>query len=362
VHARTRRERALPRGEGELREVKRALVAFCSFVVLVLSARAAWAHGTGVSKADYAIDANVVHATIVFRREELKLAFGDHPEADVARSIIVSSDGAPCVAGPAKLDDDPPDGARVSFDLECPRPPSRLHVTSGYLDRFPIGHTSFVTATRGFQKTEAVALLAQPEVDLDVRVQQKPFFAIVKVGIGHILTGYDHLTFLLALLLVPAPEPDKRKKLLWALLGVLTAFTLGHTLSLAIASLSGIAPSPRIVEPAIALSIAYVAAENFLVKSWRHRWLLTFPFGLVHGFGFASGLLDLAVDQADLPRALFAFNVGVEVGQLAVLAVVLPAVLWAQRLARYTTLRRVLSGLIIALGLMWFVLRIVVGP
>ncbi len=344
--------------------MKRAwCIALVAFAMATFLSRASFAHGTGVSKAEYAIDDHVIRAAVVFRREELAIAYGEHPERGVAESITVVADGVKCTAAAPSLSDDAPDGSRVSFVLTCATSPSRLHIASGYLDRFPVGHTSFITVTRGFQKSEAIALLAQPDVDVDVSAGRRPFSAIVRVGVSHILTGYDHLTFLFALLLVPpAAEKKKQKQLVWALLGVLTAFTIGHTLSLAIAAIGGIAPSPRVIEPAIALSIAYVAAENFFVKGWRHRWLLTFPFGLVHGFGFAGGLLDLAVDRADLPRALFAFNLGVELGQLGVLAIALPAVLALQRLSSYGLIRRVLSGVIVALGLVWFILRVVAGP
>jgi len=337
-------------------------LALVAFVIATLLPRSALAHGTGVSKAEYAIDDHVIHAAIVFRREELANAFAVEPARGVADSITITAESGKCVAGAPTLSEDAPDGSRVSFDLTCAAPPSQLHISSGYLDRFPVGHTAFITVTRGYQKSEAVALLAQPDVDVEVNAERRPFSAIVRVGVIHILTGYDHLTFLFALLLVPPPAANKRKQLVWALLGVLTAFTIGHTLSLAIAALGGVAPSPRIIEPAIALSIAYVAMENFFVKGWRHRWLLTFPFGLVHGFGFAGGLLDLAVDRADLPRALFGFNLGVELGQLGVLAIALPAVLALQRLSSYGLIRRALSGVIVALGLVWFVLRVTVGP
>jgi hypothetical protein len=100
---------------------------------------------------------------------------------------------------------------------------------------------------------------------------------------------------------------------------------------LALAALSIFAPSPRLVEPAIALSIAYVGVENFFVADARRRWRITFPFGLIHGFGFASALREIALPRAQVPVALVSFNLGVELGQLGVLAIVLPLVLAARR-------------------------------
>ena len=113
---------------------------------------------------------------------------------------------------------------------------------------------------------------------------------MLKLGIEHILTGADHLVFLLGLLLVAGG---------WRpLLGVVTAFTVAHSITLALAALSIFAPSPRLVEPAIALSIAYVGVENLLNPDARQRWRITFPFGLVHGFGFAGALRAIALPRA----------------------------------------------------------------
>jgi hypothetical protein len=144
-------------------------------------------------------------------------------------------------------------------------------------------------------------------------------WSMLKLGVEHILTGFDHLVFLLGLILVGGR--------LRALVGVITAFTIAHSITLALAALSLFAPSPRLVEPAIALSIAYVGVENLFVKDASKRWRITFPFGLVHGFGFAGALREIALPRAQVPIALVSFNLGVEFGQLAVLAVALPLVL-----------------------------------
>jgi len=102
------------------------------------------------------------------------------------------------------------------------------------------------------------------------------------------------------------------------LAGVVTAFTLAHSITLALAALSIFAPSPRLVEPAIALSIAYVGVENLFVKDARRRWRITFPFGLVHGFGFAGALREIALPRAQVPVALVSFNLGVGFGDRGV--------------------------------------------
>jgi hydrogenase/urease accessory protein HupE len=163
------------------------------------------------------------------------------------------------------------------------------------------------------------------------------------LGIEHILTGFDHLLFVVALaLLVRRRAP---------LLATITAFTLAHSLSLAVTVLGLVhVPSPP-VEASIALSIVLVCAEclrpaDSLTR--RAPWAVAFAFGLLHGLGFASALLDLGVPEQHVPAALFCFNLGVELGQLGIIAVVLGL----RGLARYLSLDRVWvrRGLIYAMG------------
>jgi hypothetical protein len=146
-----------------------------------------------------------------------------------------------------------------------------------------------------------------------------------------------------------------------AVVFVLTAFTIGHSISLAIATLGGRAPSSRIVEPLVALSVAYVGAENLFAKHTvaKRRWMITLPFGFVHGFAFASGLLLVQLPRKDLPLALVGFNLGVEAGQLGVMLLVLPLLfLLARRPRAYDLTRAVLSVGVLACGLVWFVQRL----
>jgi hypothetical protein len=143
----------------------------------------------------------------------------------------------------------------------------------------------------------------------------------VQSGFVHILDGIDHLLFLLCLVI-----PIRRA---WTLVGVVTAFTAAHSVTL-IASAYGLAPGalwfPPLVETLIATSIVYMALENIVGASLTRRWLMTFAFGLVHGFGFSFVLRDtLQFAGAHVLTSLLAFNVGVELGQLVVLAAIVPA-------------------------------------
>lgn len=135
------------------------------------------------------------------------------------------------------------------------------------------------------------------------------FAQFVRLGVDHIRTGFDHQAFVLALLVA--------SRRLRTLIGVVTAFTLAHSLTLACAALGWIEVPARFVELAIALSIAYVACDNLLRSEPRNPWLEAFLFGLLHGLGFAGFLADALVGEPLLLTALFGFNVGVELGQVA---------------------------------------------
>ncbi len=182
----------------------------------------------------------------------------------------------------------------------------------------------------------------------------RTLWSFVGMGVEHISTGYDHLVFLVGLVLA--------RTRLRSLLAVITAFTVAHSLTLALSVLDVWSPSPAIVEPAIALSIVYVGAENFFVRDGSKRWRVTFPFGLVHGFGFAGGLRAVGLPRQELAAALASFNLGVEVGQVLVLSLLLPIV-WAVRDRPWFERRavRILSGAVAGAGGIWFISRIVNG-
>lgn len=169
------------------------------------------------------------------------------------------------------------------------------------------------------------------------------------VGIEHIFLGYDHVAFLLGLLFVRRFRD---------LLKVITAFTVAHTLTLALAALGIVALPGRLVESVIAASIVYVAAENI----WRHtegahRWRIAFGFGLMHGFGFATVLRELGLPSEGLVRSLLAFNLGVEFGQLAIAAACWPVLLWINRRPWASRFRVGVSSLLLLFGAAWLLDR-----
>ena len=211
--------------------------------------------------------------------------------------------------------------------------------------------------------TRSVALVhpSQPWIDIAAPAGKVAIAgAFVKQGIEHILLGYDHLLFVLALMLIVRNTK--------ALVLTVTAFTLAHSITLALATLGVVrVPGPP-VEAAIAFSIVLVAAEIVRLRrgepslTARQPWLVAFCFGLLHGFGFAGALSEIGLPQGDVPLALFAFNVGVELGQLAFIGAVLAVLAVVRRLRVADAFRkraaRAAPYFIGSLAAFWFVERV----
>ena len=200
---------------------------------------------------------------------------------------------------------------------------------------------------------------------LDINHSQTEYFAgtrqgvlavvrkFIPAGIHHILIGPDHLLFLVGLLLLGG---DLRR-----LAMVVTAFTIAHSITLSLAALNIVTPPARVIEPAIALSIVYVGADNLLAQGGRDvRAWIAFAFGFIHGFGFANVLREMELPTRALGWSLFSFNFGVEIGQL--LVVVLVATAFAFLRSRSDWARRQLvpagSVVVIAAGSFWFFQRV----
>lgn len=187
-------------------------------------------------------------------------------------------------------------------------------------------------------------------------------------GVWHIWIGIDHILFLLSLLVLAPLQAARGRVTQWQavprartavleVLSVVTAFTLAHSLTLGASVLKWLEPSPNLIEPAIAITVVLVALNNLLGWSAVKRWPLAFAFGLIHGFGFANVLLDLGLPTRSLAAALGGFNVGVELGQLAIVGVFLP-VAW---LLRHTAFYRwgivFMGSITIAVLGTWWVLE-----
>ena len=189
--------------------------------------------------------------------------------------------------------------------------------------------------------------------------QEQTVFDVIglylQLGYTHILPkGLDHILFVLALFFAST----RLKPLIWQV----SAFTLAHTLTLALATLGLVSLPASIVEPIIALSIAFVAIENLVFKDMtRWRPAIVFGFGLFHGLGFAGVLSELGLPQGQLVPALLSFNVGVELGQLTIVLGCWLALHWFREAAWYPWLVRIVSEAIAAMALWWTFERVFLG-
>ncbi len=177
------------------------------------------------------------------------------------------------------------------------------------------------------------------------------FLPFLWLGITHIWTGYDHLLFLLGLLIVC--------RSFRSMIGIISCFTVAHSITLALSALNIVVLPNRLVECAIAASILYVGVENLVRRGEesRGRWALTFLFGLAHGFGFANVLREVGIGSG-IAWPLFSFNLGVEVGQIVIAALVLPLVFRARRYALFRARGVTIISAVVALaGLYWLVER-----
>jgi hydrogenase/urease accessory protein HupE len=177
-------------------------------------------------------------------------------------------------------------------------------------------------------------------------------------GLEHIFLGYDHVAFLVAVVLWA--------RRLGPVIKIVTAFTIAHSITLSLATLDVLVVPSVIVEPAIAASIVFVAVENFFSRDIGRRWRVTFVFGLIHGFGFAGALRELGLPSNAVITALASFNIGVEIGQIAIVSVVIPALMGLDRLiagdqakpTRPAFLVYALSAFIAVLGSYWLFTRV----
>ena len=276
-----------------------------------------------------------------------------------AHTTVTGVDGRACAPGTAVL---VPDGDGVIFRnrFSCRDVGGDIVYRSTVLTDTDPAARQVVLIGEGDNAPQALLDAANTGVTLSA--PPPPLLSTLErylvTGIEHIFLGYDHIAFLVAVVL-------------WArrlvpVIKIVTAFTIAHSITLSLATLNVVVIPGAIVEPAIAASIVYVAMENFFTRNIDGRWRVTFAFGLIHGFGFAGALREIGPPTNAVATALAAFNIGVEIGQVAVVSIVVPALIALDRLmavdrtkpARAATLVYALSALITALGSYWFLTRV----
>lgn len=271
--------------------------------------------------------------------------------------LQVAADGVPCAPGEPAIDwSPPPEDLALTLPFTCPAPARRLAVAYGLFFDLDPAHRSLgrLVLPGGEEPVVFDRSFTRLEVDTAGAPALPARFArIFRLGVEHILTGWDHLLFLLALLLAARG--------LAATVRIVTAFTLAHSLTLALAWHGLLALPARPVEAVIAASIAWVAAENLLGRGAGRRWALAGAFGLVHGLGFYGALAGLGLGGGDAVTTLLAFNLGVEAGQVAVVALAWAPLVWWTRRPWYAPSARACSAGILLVALWWTAVRALSG-
>jgi hydrogenase/urease accessory protein HupE len=327
---------------------------------MLMAASRVLAHDPGLSSVDVVVGSHRVTVTLSLAVADAK-AVGDlaglgHAALD-ALSLKIEGEALRGSVEGIWLDEGDTLHARLIYEI---RAGARIVMRSSMPAMLGPGHKELATV-----RTEAGATLAVRMLDAEANEvvanigggTERPGptaarFALL--GVEHILTGYDHLLFLAGLLVVARRWSD--------VITTITAFTVAHSMTLALAALGVIAVPPSVVEPVIAASVIYVGLENLLRPIPGSRWKLTFAFGLVHGLGFATTLSDLGIGTGgtSLVVPLASFNAGVEIGQIAVAAVMV-SIFWKLNAQVRPRLQfaAIWSLLVVAAGGYWLFERIV---
>ncbi|MFO1397599.1 MAG: HupE/UreJ family protein [Burkholderiales bacterium] len=328
----------------------------CLLAAAFLAAAPAHAHKPSDSYLSLAVDGATVTGQWDIALRDLDVAIGLDADRDDAITwgevkakqaaiaayafsrLALRSGDAPCAIAPgALLVDRHTDGAYavLPFTATCATAPHSIAVEYRLLFDVDPQHRGLLNLAAGGTTRAGIFAAAAPlqSFPFDDASPLAQFADYLREGVVHIWTGFDHLLFLLSLLLpavlVVAPGAGRRgvasfRDACGEVLKVVTAFTVAHSITLSLAALGVVMLPSRLVESAIAVSVVLAALNNVWPVVLGRRWVLAFVFGLVHGFGFASVLADLGLPQASLLPALVAFNVGVEIGQLAIVTLFLP--------------------------------------
>lgn len=283
-------------------------------------------------------------------------------EGYLISAITIRADGVDCVGSLEETDVLRHRGevfAVLSLAYQCAEPSP---------DRWEVAYDVFFDATSDAERSSHANIADYRLGDVDGRFVFEPgderltvgerdagpsAGGFLVLGFEHILAGIDHVLFVVVLLLGAASIKDAAK--------LLTAFTAAHSVTLALSALDLVRVPAIVVEPLIALSIAYVAIENVLRTRPQHRPAVVFGFGLMHGLGFAGALSFTNEPDWRLLLSLATFNFGVEIGQAVIVAVMSPLLLAARRLHRHRVLSQSACGLIAAVGILWVVQRLLLA-
>jgi hypothetical protein len=324
-------------------------------LLLLLAPAGARAHAPHLSVAWLALTGDAARAEVTVGLEDLEAALGRAPGDEAIRSYVAArvhlGDG--CTPGIPGAPAREADHVTIVLTWTCLGVPQWYRATLFQEVDPATRHILMIRDAAG--ERQVLLDAAHPSIALGPASTRLAVAAqYLALGVEHIFTGYDHIAFLLALVLW--------SRRLLPVIKVVTAFTLAHSVTLAAAALGYLVLPAAVVEPAIAASIVYVAAENFASRDVDRRWRVTFFLGLVHGFGFAGALGEMGLPPSATATALAAFNLGVEAGQVVIVGVAVPLLLAVDRLMTRSERSRAVvypaSAVILALGLWWLVARL----
>jgi hypothetical protein len=389
------------------------LISFCAFFFLPPSP--AYAHDSTLTYSSISITDKTINVAITTPYKNILDVYPDKDKAidpdsigieDVnlefftrpfSKGFLVTNNGercAPKLTNIQKIDNIKE--VAYQYEFTCKKPFDKLHFSYDLFFNLSYSHENITDIYMDDFGTQIIFSKKLPSYDLsagEMRNKTNTYHTLwnivnfLKIGSMHIFTGYDHILFLLGLLLMA-----KRFR---GLLKIITAFTIAHSVTLALSVLSIITLPSRFTESMIALSIIYVALENIILlksetntkhKNAKHKkvlnlkylnfdivlnfvlrilnlfnpkklWLVAFAFGLIHGFGFSTVLRELGLPKNGLITSLISFNVGVEIGQLVIISLLFP-LLWYIR--KKTWSKNAIGGIAIAIGaagLFWFIQR-----
>jgi hydrogenase/urease accessory protein HupE len=303
------------------------------------------AHDLRIDPADRLLDVATAQAQRAalesLLRARMQLSVDDRPLTPVFGAIDVLTDRS---------------SLRVQVRWPVSGAPGRLTLDARLFPYDPVHQTFVNVYEHGELKSQAILDARRSSYEYYAGSRQGTWAVVRKflpAGVHHILIGPDHVLFLVGLLLLGG---SLRKLAL-----IVTAFTAAHSVTLALAVLNIVNPPPRLIEPAIALSIVYVGADNLLMRDGRDlRAVVAFVFGFVHGFGFANVLREMDLPARALGWSLVSFNVGVEIGQLAVVLVVASALAMVRSRHAGAGRRLAFAGSIVVIvaGSYWFIQRV----
>jgi hypothetical protein len=341
--------------------IKRALL-----IVMALAAPA-WAHKPSDAHLALALDGDRVTGRLDVAVRDLDAAIGLDTDGDgaitwaelttaapriatyVQDRLALSGDDQPCTLelGDAALAD-LSDGAYWALPViaRCSQAPSALTVRYRLLFDIDAQH-------RGLVHVAGQTLIVRDDAPVTARLGEPTSIrSFVREGVWHIWMGLDHILFLTCLILPAFWKRENAREAAREVFTIVTAFTLAHSITLVISAVGLVRLPSRFIETAIALSVV-AAAVNNLVRAIDARWAVAFALGLLHGFGFSAVLIDLGLPSHELIGTLLGFNVGVELGQAAIVLVLLPVLYLMRRTFAYRALLLGGSGAVAVLAAIW---------